>query len=87
MPRFRLTMGGLACRLGTVLNILCLLRNEGFSSFCLCASLFCVKSRRLEGGVATFRKRDGHSRKDVFLTFDVCTWKERAELRLVGLFL
>ena len=30
---------------------------------------------------------DGHSRKDVFLTFDVCTWEERAELRLVCLFL
>ena len=35
--------------------------------------------RRLDGGFATFRKRDGHSRKDVFLTFDVCTWEERAE--------
>ena len=29
---------------------------------------------RLEGGLATFRKRtNGHSRKDVFLTCDVCT--------------
>ena len=33
MPRFRLSMRGLACRLGTVLNILCLLRNEGFILF------------------------------------------------------
>ena len=42
MPRFRLSMRALACRLGAVLNILCLLRNEGFPSFCLFASLFCV---------------------------------------------
>ena len=38
MPGFRLSMRGLACSLVTVLNILCLLRNEGFPSFCLCAS-------------------------------------------------
>ena len=40
MPGFRLSMRGLARRLVTVLNILCLLRNEVFASFCLCASLF-----------------------------------------------
>ena len=34
-----------------------------------------------------FESGDGHGRKDVFLTFDVCTWEERGELRLVGLFL
>ena len=34
MLRFRLSMRGLVCRLGAVLNILCLLRNEGFPSFC-----------------------------------------------------
>ena len=30
MPSFRLSFTDLACRLGTVLNILCLLRKEGF---------------------------------------------------------
>ena len=67
MLGFRLSMRGLACRLGTVLNILRLLRNEGFPSLCLRVSLFCVSS-------------DGHSRKGwIFLTLDVCAWEERAE--------
>ena len=44
MPRFRLSTIGLACRVETVLDTLCLLRNEGFPSCCLCASLFCVSS-------------------------------------------
>ena len=53
----------------------------------LCASLFCEKFRRSDGGLATCRKRDGPSRKDgFFLTFGVCTWEERVEPRLVGLF-
>ena len=34
------------------MNILCLLRHEGFPSFCSCASLFCALFRRLEGGLA-----------------------------------
>ena len=81
MPRFLLSCGGPGLQAGDGCNILCLLRNEGFPSLCLCASLFVVKKfRRLERGFATFRKRDGHSWKDVFLTFDVCTWEER-ELR------
>ena len=52
-----------------LLNILCLLRNEGVPSFRLCASLFCEKFRRSEGGLTTFRKRFGHSRKDGFPNF------------------
>ena len=35
----------------------------------------------------SFERADGHSRKEVFLTFGVCAWEERAELCLVGLFL
>ena len=66
--------------------ILCLLRNEDFPSFCMCASLCCEKFRRSKEGSATFRKRDGHCRM-VFITFDVCVWEERAEVCLVGLFL
>ena len=46
-----------------------------------------LEFRRLESGFAAFHMREGHSRKDVSLTFDVCTWEEGAELRLVGLFL
>ena len=43
MLRFLLSMCGLACRRCTVLNMLCLLRNEGFPSFCLCASfVLCI---------------------------------------------
>ena len=38
--------------------------------------LSCVKLRRLEGGFATLRERDGHSRKDVFQTFDVHVGRE-----------
>ena len=34
----------------------------------------------------SFRKRDGHSRKVGFLTFEVCMGEDRAELRLVRLF-
>ena len=34
----------------------------------------------------SFRRCDGHTRKIGFLTFVVCMWEERAELRLVGLF-
>ena len=32
-------------------------------------------------------RADGHSRKEVFLTFGVFAWEERAEFFLVGLFL
>ena len=56
---------------------------RAFLHFVCVPVCFCEKFRRLEGGFATFRNRDGHRRKDVFLTFDVCTWEERAELRLV----
>ena len=40
----------------------------------------------MEGGLATFQMRDGYSRKDDFLTFDLCTWKEIPELFLVRAF-
>ena len=63
-------------RLGTVLNILCLLRNEGFPSICLCASLFCVQFKRSKGGrVPPF---EGVSRLrilDAFNLFSACVWK------------
>ena len=39
------------------------------------------------GGIATFRKRVGPSRKDRLLTLHVGTLEERAEFRLVCLFL
>ena len=42
MPWFLLSMWGLVCRLGAVLNILCLLGNEGFLSFRCEALCFCV---------------------------------------------
>ena len=52
MPSFCLSFGGLACRLGTVLNILCRLRNESFLSFrCepLCFCFFFQKVERRAG--------------------------------------
>ena len=52
VPSFRVR--ALACRLGTVLNILCLLRNEGFHSFRLWASLFlCIVSEGPKGRAGT----------------------------------
>ena len=42
MPGFLLSMWGLACRLCTVLNILCLLRNEGLLSFRCVAFVLCT---------------------------------------------
>ena len=38
------------------------------------------------GCVPLFRRCDGHSWKIGFMTFVVCMWEERADLRLVGLF-
>ena len=49
MPRFRLSMRALACRLEAVLNILCFSRNEGFPSF-VCVPLFCGYSFRRSKG-------------------------------------
>ena len=62
MPMFFLPMSGLACRLGTVLNILCLLRNESFLSFPYC----CVHGAR----VALLRKC--HSSKAFLSTWTGC---------------
>ena len=59
------------------LTFWCLPRNEGVPSFRLCASLFCVQFRRSEGGLATFRKRAGHSRKYIFSSFSVCACGRR----------
>ena len=51
-------------RCHTIGNGGCNGRNEGVPSFRLCA--LCVVSEKSEGGRATFRKRDGRSRKDGF---------------------
>ena len=44
-------------------------RDEGFSFPSVGASMFLSTVRRSKGGLATFRKRDGHSRKDGFPDF------------------
>ena len=50
--------------------------NEGVPPF-LCATLLCESFRRLEGGLATFRKHDGHSRKDGFFLTSLCACGKR----------
>ena len=54
MPRFLLSIFCLACRLGTVLNILCLLRNEGFLSFRCDPLFFCVFQKAERRAGSTF---------------------------------
>ena len=50
MPRLLLSMCDLACRLGTVLNILCLLQKLGFLSFrCEPLCFLCISEGRKEG--------------------------------------
>ena len=59
----------------TVLNILCLRRNEGFPSFCLCASLFFVaqkvERRRVLPFERVLRLRTGKA----LMLFLACVWK------------
>ena len=88
MPRFRLVMRGLACRLGTVLNILCLLRYEVFLHFVwvpLC--FFVCSSEGWKEALPPFEivmARVGR----MFYCLSMCgAWEERAGLRLVGPFL
>ena len=69
------------------LNMVCLWWTEWWSSASFACALFVALSYKVGRKFdATFRKHDGHSRKDGFLTFDVCMWEERAELRLVLFF-
>ena len=61
--------------------------NECVPSFLLCRHVVNI-SRRLKGGRALpFVSVMATVGRMVFLTFDVCTWEERADLRLVCLFL
>ena len=61
--------------------------NEGVPSFLLCHHVV-NNLRRLKGGRAlAFVSVMATGGRVVFLTFDVCTWEERADLRLVCLFL
>ena len=53
----------------TVFNILCFLRNDGFPSFCLCASLFVVCGSEASPPFEILMATVGRM---VFFTFDVC---------------
>ena len=70
----------------TVLYILCLLRNEGFPSFCV-PFCFVYSSEGQKGASPPFETLMTTVGRMVFPAFDVCVWDERDVLCLVRLFL
>ena len=70
------------------MNIVCLFRNEGVPYFRMCAPFFVYGAEGRKEASPPFESVMTTDGRVVFLTFNVCTWeRERAELRLVCLFL
>ena len=61
--------------------------NEVSRPFFFCHPVLCIVEKVDKRMCTSFRNRNGHSRKvGFFLTFVVCMWEEKAELRLICLF-